>query len=279
MKKMGSVRYVVPFMLALATVIGLAACSQASKGGDASKGSGASGESNSSDYTLTSPGKLTFATSPDFPPFENLKDGAYVGFDIEIAKAVAKQMGLEAEFKNLQFDGITTAIAAGGQADAGISGITIEPEREKVVDFSSGYYTDDQAIAVMKGSPITSDNAESELNKQGVVIAVQSGTTGEAFVKENYPHATTQSYGNSTDCFAAVQAGQAAAVCTNRSVVQNMLADAYPDAQIVAQSATGEQYAIAVSKDNPGLKQGIDRALKALRDDGTIDRLTSEYLK
>ena len=227
---------------------------------------------------LVTDGKLTIATSPDYPPFENLENGEYVGLDIEIAKAVAKELGLEPEFKTLQFDAIIPAIAAGGQADMGISGFSVDPERAKEIDFSSSYYIDDQAIAVMKSSNITTDNADEALNQEGFKIAVQSGTTGESYVQENYPKAIAQPYGNSTDAFAAMQSGQADAVCTNKAVVDKMLADAYKDATVVKSIATGEEYAIVVSKDNPELTAAINDALKKLKDNGTLDQLISQYM-
>ena len=266
--------------VALAAVLGLAGCSgNTTTGGDTSSAGSDTGSAAAAtdEITLVSDGTLTIATSPDYPPFENLENGEYVGFDIEIGKAIAEQMGLTAEFKTLQFDGIIPAVAAGGQADVGISGITVDPERAEQVDFSDSYYTDDQAIAVMKGGSITADNAAEELNKEGVIIAVQSGTTGETFVKENFPNATVQPYGNSTDAFAAMQAGQANAVCTNMSVVNQMLADAYQDAEVVYTAATGEEYAVAVSKDNPALTAAINESIAALEEDGTIDDLKAQF--
>ena len=230
------------------------------------------------EMTLVTEGKLTIATSPDYPPFENLVDGEYVGLDIEIAKAIAASMGLEPEFKTLQFDAIIPAIAAGGQADIGISGFSVDPERAKEIDFSSSYYIDDQAIAVMNDSDITADNADEALNAEGIKIAVQSGTTGEAYVQENYPNATAQPYGNSTDAFAAMQSGQADAVCTNKAVVESMLAEAYQDATVVKSIATGEEYAIVISQDNPALTAAVNDALATLQSDGTIDQLIEQYM-
>ena len=81
-------------------------------------------------------------TSPDDPPFENLDNGEYVGFDIDLAKAVADELGLECEFKTLQFDGIIPAVASGGQCDVGVSGFSVDPKRAKEVDFSDTYYID-----------------------------------------------------------------------------------------------------------------------------------------
>ena len=130
----------------------------------------------------------------------------------------------------------------------------------------------------MNSSTITDANADAELNKEGVIIAVQSGTTGEAYVQENYPKATAQAYGNSTDAFAAMQSGQANAVCTNKAVVEAMLADAYKDAKVVKSIATGEEYAIVVSKDNTALTAAINDALAKLKADGTIEKLTNQFM-
>lgn len=255
-----------------------ASASSASASAATSSASASASSAAAGDIKLIANGKLTIATSPDYPPFENLENGQYVGLDIEIAKAVAKELGLEPEFKTLQFDAIIPAIAAGGQADIGISGFSVDPERAKEIDFTKSYYIDDQAVAVMKDSPVTDANADAELNKEGVIIAVQSGTTGEAYVQENYPKATAQAYGNSTDAFAAMQSGQANAVCTNKAVVEAMLADAYKDAKVVKSIATGEEYAIVVSKDNAALTAAINEALAKLASDGTIDKLVNQYM-
>ena len=268
---------------ALAAALALVGCASGNSGSGSASGSAsasASGSASAStEMKLVKEGKLLIATSPDFPPFENLENGEMVGLDIEIGKAVAEKLGLEPEFVSLQFDSILTAVAAGTQADVGISGLTVDPERAKTVDFSDSYYVDDLSVAVMKNNAdITADNADEALNKEGVVIAVQSGTSGETYVKENYPKATVQPYGNSTDAFAALQSGQANAVCTNKAVVERMLANAYTDAQVVKSIATGEEYAVAVAQENKALTAAINKALEELQADGTIDVLVAKYM-
>lgn len=268
---------------ALATALALVGCASGNSGSGSASGSASASASGSASAStvmkLVKEGKLLIATSPDFPPFENLENGEMVGFDIEIGKAVAEKLGLEPEFVSLQFDSILTAVAAGTQADVGISGLTVDPERAKTVDFSDSYYVDDLSVAAMKNNAdITADNADEALNKEGVVIAVQSGTSGETYVKENYPKATVQPYGNSTDAFAALQSGQANAVCTNKAVVERMLANAYADAQVVKSIATGEEYAVAVAQENKALTAAINKALEELQADGTIDALVAKYM-
>lgn len=268
---------------ALAAALALVGCASGNSGSGSASGSAsasASGSASAStEMKLVKEGKLLIATSPDFPPFENLENGEMVGLDIEIGKAVAEKLGLEPEFVSLQFDSILTAVAAGTQADVGISGLTVDPERAKTVDFSDSYYVDDLSVAVMKNNAdITADNVDEALNKEGVVIAVQSGTSGETYVKENYPKAAVQPYGNSTDAFAALQSGQANAVCTNKAVVERMLANAYTDAQVVKSIATGEEYAVAVAQENKALTAAINKALEELQADGTIDALVAKYM-
>ena len=258
-----------------AGMMGLVGC-----GGSGSAATTAAASSAAADagLGLVTDGKLTVGTSPDFPPFENLENDQYVGLDIDLAQALADKLGLELEMKTLQFDAIVPAVAAGGQVDLGISGITIDPEREEQVDFSNSYYIDDLAVVAMKAdADITADTYADALNQAGVTIAVQSGTTGESYAQENFPNATTQPYGNATDAFAAMQAGQANAVITNKAVGAKMVSESYTDAQVIKEIATGEEYGVAVSKDNSALLDAVNDALAAITDDGTLDSIVNKY--
>lgn len=261
---------------AAAAMFGLAGCGSepATTGSAPADNAGSAEATSDGELTLLTAGTLTFATSPDYPPFENLVDGEYVGLDMDLGRAIADYLGLECEYTNIDFDGIVPAIVAGGQADAGLSGISITPEREDQVDFSEPYYIDNQAVAVMSdNTAITEDNVTEALNSENVTIAVQSGSTGADHAAEFFPNAEQLPFPNFTDAFAAVQAGQADAVCGNSAVVEQMLAGAYSDEHVVYSSATGEEYAIAVSKDNPDLLAAINEAIAALQEDGTIDEL------
>ena len=279
MKKSMSRREFIAAAGAFAGIVALAGCGgTGSTGGNKAASSAAASAAATGDLKLVSAGKLTVGMSPDFPPFENMENGEYVGLDVELAKDIAEKLGLEVEYKNLQFDAIIPAVAAGGQVDLGISGITVDPERQKQVDFSETYYVDDQCIVTMKSNTTVTADDQSALNAAEMTIAVQSGTTGETYAQENFPNAKTQPYGNATDCFAAMQAGQANAVITNKAVGNQMVAEAYKDAQVVKEIATGEEYAAAVSKDNAALLAAVNDAIKGLESDGTLDALYKKYL-
>ena len=260
-----------------ALALGLTACG----GTTTSEGSAATGSApaaTSASMTMDE-GKIVFATSPDYPPFENLEDGEYVGLDMDLGRAIAEELGLECEYTNIDFDGIVPAIVAGGQADAGLSGISVTPEREEEVNFSTPYYIDNQAVAVMSdNTELTEENAAEALNSEAVTIAVQSGSTGADFAGENFPNAEIVTFPNFTDAFAAVQAGQADAVCGNLAVVEQMLSGAYADQHTILTSATGEEYAIAVSKDNPELLEAINDAIATLDENGTLETIVAENM-
>lgn len=265
----------------LAASLAMFGCSSGSSSSSSSSAASSSSSSAATeataDYELLNEGQLTMITSPDYPPFENMENGEIVGFEVDLFNAVAEDLGLTLNTVSMQFDAIIPAIVAGGQGDVGVSGFSVDPERAKEIDFTESFYIDDQGIAVMNDSGITEENAESSLNAQGVIIAVQTGTTGETYAQENFPNATIQGYGNSTDCFAAMQSGQANAVCTNLAVVNRMIQTAYSDAVVVYESATGEEYAAVVSQDNPELTAAINDSLAKLKENGTIDEITDKW--
>ncbi len=270
----------IALLVAILTVSALTmfGCSSNNASSSSSSSKTSSSSSAQEKPTLVKEGVLTVATSPDYPPFENIVDGQYVGIDIEIARAVGAKLGLQVEFKNIQFDGIIPAIAAGGQADVGASGFSVDPERAKEIDFTESYYVDDQAIAVMNTSNVTAENYAQILNSDTITIGVQNGTTGESYVRENFPLARVQALTSSTDIFAAMQSGQVQACCTNLAVVERMVKDAYQDAKIVKTIATGEEYAMVCNKSNTELTKQIDNALKELTKDGTIETIVKRFM-
>jgi len=121
-------------------------------------------------------GKLILGTSADYPPFEfhksiNGKD-TIVGFDIEIAKEIAKDLGVTLEIKDLKFDGLLAALDQ-GTVDIVIAGLTPTEDRAKSVDFSIQYYSADQSVVIRESDKGTLTTAES---LKGKTIAVQKGS-------------------------------------------------------------------------------------------------------
>lgn len=260
--------------------LGLVGCGGNSTSGTSSAGSSAGSAASSSKdgYTLVKDGTLTVGTAAEYEPFEYMEDGQYKGFDLDLIQDIAKKLGLTVEFANVDFDTIVPGVSSGAKYDVGIGAITVTPERKKEVDFTDSYYMDDQAIVTMKNNAdITGDNYKEKLDSADAKIAVQSGSTAEAFAKENFPNAELVPFKNATDCFSALQAGQSVALVTNRSVAAQLVATSFDNEQVIKLISTGEEYAIAVNKDNSGLKDAINKALKELTDDGTVDSLMGQY--
>lgn len=255
---------------ALVATLGLVGCSSSS-----SSGSSASSEAEATgDVALVEDGKLTVIGSLDFPPFENLEAGGTEaeGFEVDLVKAVAEQMGLDVEFTHQKFDSIIPQISAGGKADIGVSGFTVTEDRKKEIDFTDVVIDSNQGVVVNPDSGYTSVD-----DLAGKTIATQSGTTGYDWAVENIPGANVKPYDEMTAVFSALQSNQADAIVADLPVVQYYVTNAYPEMSIIEKIATGEQYAFVVSKENPQLTAAINEALAQIHADGTYDEIYKKW--
>ena len=246
--------------------------SASSSSTSASSAAASTSSASASGYSLIKDGTLTVISSLDFPPFENLENGEAVGFEVDIVKEIASRLGLKADIQNKKFDAIVPAIAAGGSADLGASGITITPEREEQVLFTDSIIDSNQALVAMKDSGITDVK-----QLEGKTIAAQSGTTGSDWARENIPNCTVMDLDEATACFAALQSGKAEAVSIDLPVAMDMVKNAYQDAQVIKETPTGEQLAITVNKSNTALQSAVNKALADMRADGTYQKIYDKW--
>lgn len=235
-----------------------------------------SGSDDSTSYKLVSNGKLTVASDLATPPFEYVDDaGNDQGFTYELMGKIAKELGLELNYLPAQkFDGIIPMVKQGVKTDVGACNITINEERKKEVDFTDSYMDSNQGVAVAKGSGFETTDS---LNASGVKIAVQSGTTSEEWAVEHLPQATTVNFDDWTAAFTAVMSGQCQAVVCDLPVEQWMVSNSFTDMQIIKEVVTGEQFGIAVSKDNPQLTKAINKALAKIKKSGEYDKLYEKW--
>lgn len=258
---------------ALVASLALFGCSS---GGSTSSSSSA-GSTGGSDtgYTLVNSGKLTVAASLDFPPFENLNGSTPEGFGVDLMNLLAQEMGLECEYlPSTKFDTIVPLIQTGGKADVGVSSFTVTDERLDQVDFTETYCDVNQGLTVLKDSGVTE---ASQL--EGKKIGAQSGTTGYEWASENVKGAEVIAFDEMTAVFAALQSGQIDAVAVDLPVANYYVKTAYTDCEVIKEIPTGEQYAIAVSKDNPELTKALNKALQAVRESGKYDELVAKWLQ
>lgn len=226
--------------------------------------------------TLIEDGKLTVVAELGFAPFEYMdeKTGEPVGFDVDVINAVAEKMGLTASYlPNQKFDTLVPIIKQGGKADVSIAAITITDERMESVDFSEPYLDSNQAIVVAKGSSETQET----LNDASKQVVCQGGTTGDEWIGENLPDAVRVPVDDVTAALTGVQTGLYQAMVVDLPVASYMLAQSFSDLEIVKEIPTGEQYGIAVSKDNPELTQAVNKALEDMKSDGTMKEIETKW--
>lgn len=254
---------VVALVLSLALLSGVLTGCSANTGEDSS-------------YKLVKEGELTVASDLATPPFEYVDDsGNDQGFTYELLGKIAHELGLTLNYLPAQkFDGIIPMVKQGVKTDVGACNITINDERKKEVDFTDSYMDSNQGVAVAKGSGY--ETADS-LNASGIKIAVQSGTTSEEWAVENLPQATTVNFDDWTAAFTAVMSGQCQAVVCDLPVEQWMVSNSFTGMQVIKEVVTGEQFGIAVSKDNPKLTKAINKALAKIKKSGEYDELYEKW--
>lgn len=251
----------------------------ASCGGSGDTNGAADADSTATDATdlgLVNEGMLTCISNLYFPPFESMDEGTGepVGFDIDVSKSLAEHMGLKVNWLPSQaFDSLVPTIKAGGTADIAIAGMTITDSRKEEVGMSDPYVDSNQSLVTKVGSP---DTLES-LDAAGKKIAVQAGTTGADWAAENLPNATIVPLDDIISAMNGVLTGSYDALVTDLPVSSYQIKNSFTDLQIVEEIATGEQYGIAVNKDNAALLAAINEALAAMEADGSMDEIETSW--
>ena len=223
-------------------------------------------------------GKLHMATNAAFPPYEMISDnGGFEGIDVEIATLIAQKLGLELVVDDMEFGSVITSVQ-GGKSDIAMAGLTVTEERKQNVDFTESYATGVQVIIVPEGSDIqTVDDLAN--NK---MIGVQDGTTGYIYCSSpvedgGYGEDHVTSYPNGAMAIEALKGGKVDAV-----VIDNEPAKAFVQAnaglKILDTEYIVENYAIGISKDNNGLRDAVNNALKELIADGSVKLIVDKYI-
>ncbi len=214
---------------------------------------------------------LHFATSAEYPPFEYSEQGVLKGFDVDLARMVAKELGKKAEFHNMQFSSILPALLS-GQVDAAISTITITEDRGKNMDFSIPYYFEGMAAVFKDGNPVSSLAVLKDKK-----VACQLGTTMEIWIKKQAPTAELTLLDNNNQAIEALKAGHVEVVLMDGAQAAIFSKKNHGLTYVlIAQAEDG--YGIALQK-NSALTSEINLALKNLEAKGDIKKLQSKWLE
>lgn len=217
-------------------------------------------------------GKIIIGTDATYPPMEfHDEKGEIVGFDIDLGRAIAKELGVEAEFIDTAWDGIFPALDA-KKFDIIMSSTSITEERLKSKAMSDPYYVTSQAIAVKKGN----QSIKGPEDLVGKVVAVQIGTTGDLAVSE-IKGVEVKRFDTIDKAYMEVMNGRADAVVNDLSEVSYRM-KILPDMEIVATFREGEEkYGVTLRKDDAELLEAINQALKKLKDSGEYDEIYKKW--
>ncbi|GAA1923547.1 transporter substrate-binding domain-containing protein [Nocardioides hwasunensis] len=241
---------------ALTTGIGVVALSLAAAG-CAKEDTSTTTESG---ITLVKDGVLTICTHLPYEPFEFTEGGDVVGFDPDVLKIAADANDLDTEVVDIAWETIVSGEALNtGQCDVSAGAMTITDEREAVMDFTDPYFEATQALMTKTGSGITSLE-----DLAGKKVAVQDGTTGADYVRDNAPEDTEIiSFEDSSLMQQAVKTGKADAGVNDNGLL-NYFVSQNPDVEVVTEFQTGESYGFSVKKDsNDGLLEAINDGIES----------------
>ena len=275
---------ILALVLALCMVFALAACGEAaSDPTDAPESEAPASEAPASEapaseapegdgtFTTIVEGKLTMSTNAQFPPYEmTTDDGGFEGIDVEIATAIAEKLGLELDILDMDFDSALLAVQQ-GKSDIVMAGVTVNEDRQLVMDFTDSYATGVQVIIVKEGSDVTIDNMGEGL------IGTQRGTTGNIYCTDDYGEEHVMAY---DDGFTAVQAlmnGQVDCVVIDNAPAQEFVKN-NAGLTILDTEYANEDYAIGLNKGNTALLDTINTALNELISDGTVQTIIDKYI-
>ena len=232
---------------------------------------GCSNNAPANDLNLIESGKLIMSTNAEFPPYESTNDqGEFIGIDIEIAQAIADKLGLELVIDDMGFDAALLAVQ-NNKSDIVMAGVTVDEDRELVMDFSTSYATGVQVVIIKEGSDVTMDNLGEKM------IGTQTGTTGNIYASDDYGADHVIGYDNGMTAVQALLNGSIDCVIIDNAPAMAYVA-ANPGLTILDGTWVEENYAIGVDDGNTALLEAINDALEALIADGTVQQIIDKYI-
>ena len=226
-------------------------------------------------FDTVNEGKLTVATSPDFAPYEFYaidKDGNpyLAGFDMDLAKYIANELGLELEVIPMDFDGTIMELTQ-GNVDMSLAGYSITEERKEVMDFSIVYYGGAQAFVTTKQFKDKFTDLASA-NNPDLTIEAQTGSIQADLMKQNTPDADCVEMVKVTDIIAELVNGKAQGAFIEKAVAESYQKN-YPELEILCDVPfDSEGSAAGITKGNTKLVEAVNAAIEKCISSGEFDK-------
>ncbi len=218
---------------------------------------------------------LVMGTDAKFPPFETRSEGKgadVVGFDVEVAKAIAAQDGRPLKIVEMDFDRLLPALAE-GKVDMVLAALSITADRREQVDFSIPYYKATQVALILAGGAVP----ESKDGLKGMTIGAQPGTTGFAAAEELTAPENIRSVSSPQGAAVDLMNSQMeVAILDEQPAI--LLAAKHPELMLIRPGFDEEFYGVAVRKGNTNLLETVNRVLGAISADGRYEQFVNEWL-
>ena len=218
---------------------------------------------------------ITFAMEASYPPFETTNvQGDIVGFDVDIANAICKEIGATCHFKNLPFDALIPGLIRNrGGYQASISAIDITAARAKKVAFSDAYYDSSASFIALKDTKDLS---------QAKTVGVQNGTTFQQYIVAEKKDMEPKAYASIQQAILDLKNGRINALFGDTAVLSDALSKE-PDLHFVGQKVTDKAYfgnglGIAVNKSKKDLLEQLNKGIKLIKENGEYDKIYNKWM-
>ncbi len=216
---------------------------------------------------------LNICVEGAYPPFSETNEaGEVVGFDIDIANALCEEIGKSCEMVKVDWDGIIPALTE-KKCDAIIASMSITPERQEVVDFTTKYYSSPVKIVAKEGVTMA-DLADKR-------VGVQNGTVSQDFMEAEYPDIEIAAYGAQDEAFLDLTSGRVDAVASDAIQADTGFLKSEDGAgyAFVAdqKDVPGDDIGIAVRKEDNELRDQLSGAIELIRNSGKYKEINDTY--
>lgn len=224
---------------------------------------------------------LRFVTEADYPPLNyNDEDGALTGFNVDLARAICRELEVNCEINALDWNNLVRSVQA-EESDAIIASLAITPKTIEQVDFTDGYYATPAKFVTQSASKIADVTPEA---LSGSTIGVVKETAHEAYLQDYFTQSKIVSFANDEEVRAALKAGKVDAVFSDAITMMFWIngQDAEGCCQFrgrgfLESKYFGEGVGIAVAKGNIRLKEVLNYALARVRASGRFEELLLRY--
>ena len=222
-------------------------------------------------------GKIVVGTASGYPPYEFVDitsaDQKVIGVDMELAQAIADELGVELEIQDMTFSALLASIPA-GTIDIAIAGVSPTDERKETMDFSDSYLFAEQAVIINKTD---ADKYKTFEDLKGATLAAQKSTTQEKLIQELLPDNPLTSLDHVPECILELKNGKVDGV-----VVESIVGQQYILADDTLQFAEAnfdrkKESAAVVDKGNEDLLEIVNKVIKEHQDAGDFETWVTTY--